>query len=178
MNILIILLGCNISHLLNDRIQSALGFANAMTYDNNITWLLSGGIKDKNKDTVTEAEKMGKFIMETNYNYGLDYDWSYVYDIGSTNTAENFIAAKNLLEESNYNYEEVIVVTSDFHYERANKIATKIITEVNLNWVLSPKEEPTSRHWEGIHIQNVELDVDKAKSIKNKEANLVFLPQK
>lgn len=175
MNILIILLGCNISYLLSDRIQSALGFANAMTPGNNITWLLSGGIKDKNKDTITEAEKMGRMIIDTNYNYGLNYNWSYVYDTSSTNTAENFIAAKNLLEESNNTYEEIFVVTSEFHYERANKIATKIITDVDIKWVLSPKEETMSRYWEKIHIHNVELDVDKAKMIKNKNVNLLFV---
>ena len=56
-HILLILLGCNISYLLNDRISTAIQFANKFN-NTNINWFLSGGIKNPNIDTITEAEKM------------------------------------------------------------------------------------------------------------------------
>ena len=61
MNILIIVLGCHVAYLLNDRIQTAVQLTT--TLDNeNIVWGFSGGIKNKMADTVSEAEKMKKIV--------------------------------------------------------------------------------------------------------------------
>ena len=61
MNILLILLGCSIFRLLENRIKTAVVFADKFN-GTNIDWFLSGGIKNPNEDTITEAEKM---ILET-----------------------------------------------------------------------------------------------------------------
>lgn len=68
MNILLILLGCNISYLLNERIHTAIQFASNISTTTNgiatVNWFLSGGIKNPNEDTVTEAEKMARDIAQ------------------------------------------------------------------------------------------------------------------
>ena len=88
--------------------------------------------------------------------------WNYIYDTEATNTAENFIMVKKYLEETTIEYSEIVVITSDFHYNRASKIAGKIIDK-EINWILSDAELEDSRYWEKIHIKNVDDDVNKAK---------------
>lgn len=161
MNILIVLLGCHISFLLNDRIKTAIEFAE-FTYSSNIVWFLSGGIKDQDHamSKKTEAEIMANLI-QSSYN---SYEWNYIYDTIATNTAENFVMVQRYLNETSIPYEAIYIVTSDFHYNRANKIATNIIN-MPLNWILSKAELDDSRYWETIHIRNVAADVDRAKNV-------------
>lgn len=166
MSILIILLGCHISHILMDRLNIALNFANLYNsnvkyYELNeykINWFLSGGIKNKNEDTLTEAEKMKNLLTTENIH---KYNWNYVIDDVSTNTAQNFIMANKM--KDNYDFETIYVVTSDFHFERAKKIANLIDENNMYNWILSPQEERDSRYWERIHMKNIENDVIIAK---------------
>jgi uncharacterized SAM-binding protein YcdF (DUF218 family) len=159
MNILLILLGCHISYLLNDRIQTAVNFASDITIKTNgtanIDWFLSGGIKNPNEDRVTEEEKMAKEIRK--------YEgpgWNYIYDTIATNTAENFIMANRVLDTPNI-YSDVYIVTSDFHHNRAALIANKIIGK-EVKWILGNAELHDSRYWEKIHIRNVDNDVKNA----------------
>jgi uncharacterized SAM-binding protein YcdF (DUF218 family) len=160
MNILLILLGCNISYLLNDRIRTAIQFASTVTINTNgtasVNWFLSGGIKNPNEDTVTEAEKMAREI--TKYE---GPGWNYIYDTIATNTAENFIMAKQFLGKTPSKYSEVYIVTSEFHHNRASQIANKIIGD-DVKWILGKAELEDSRYWETIHIRNVDTDVYKA----------------
>ena len=164
--ILIILLGCHISHLLFDRVNAALNFANHYNqsnvnyyelYEYKINWFLSGGIKNTKEDTITEAEKMKQLIMSKNAE---DYNWNYIMDEISINTAENFIVANQI--EDRMEFSDVYVITSEFHYERAKKMADLI--DVNsYKWILSNEEENNSRYWEKIHMKNVEKDIINAK---------------
>ena len=129
MNILLVLLGCNISYLLQDRITTAVQFAGNFN-KTNVNWFLSGGIKNPLEDKITEAEKMAYKIVESEYIYTRKLSgskWNYIYDTEATNTAENFIMVKKYLEETTIEYSEIVVITSDFHYNRASKIAGKII---------------------------------------------------
>ena len=163
MNILLILLGCHISYLLNDRITTAVKFASNFN-DTNVNWFLSGGIKNTHEDTITEAEKMAKEIskFEGLYaNYITGSKWNYIYDTIATNTAENLIMAKNFIDESSNTYSKVYIITSSFHHNRAKKIAEKIIDN-NIKWILGNAELDDSRYWETVHIRNVDADVNKA----------------
>jgi len=54
-------------------------------------------------------------------------NWRFIKDIQSTNTAENFLMLRKLLDENNY--DEIFVVTSEFHYERAKMFTDIIIPE-------------------------------------------------
>jgi hypothetical protein len=159
-------LGCHITNLLNNRIETAVNFA--LNEQNiGIDWFLSGGIKNPMESTVSEAHKMSELISNSKeFVYGNTKEkWNYIYDSISSNTAENFIMAKRMIEENAHKYSDVYVVTSDFHYNRANKMADKIIPNNNFKWILGDKELHDSRYWETIHIKNVDADVNKALKI-------------
>ena len=161
MRILIILLGCHIARLLNGRIEAAVELASS--YHQQVDWLLSGGIKQANSGansgaSITEAEQMAARISAKEPAYGTP-EWNYILDTNATNTAENFlrVRAMDLTE-----YDEVYIATSEFHYERAAKIASLIIDDSKkINWVLAEQKEPDSEYWERIHIRNVEADVER-----------------
>jgi vancomycin permeability regulator SanA len=154
--LLFILLGCNVPTLLEGRIKKAVDYANAANATQ-IDWFLSGGIKNPAEETVTEAEKMMRTI-STKPNATA---WNFIRDDVATNTAENFIMAEKAVDIGDYN--GVYVITSDFHYERAKKIADKVIVGNNFMWVLAPEELVDSRQWERVHIRNVDADVSKAR---------------
>lgn len=153
--LLFILLGCNVPALLDGRIKKAVDYA-ANATDSKIDWFLSGGIKNPAEDTVTEAEKMVQIISRNG-----TARWNFIRDDMATNTAENFIMADKAVDLSNYN--DVYVITSDFHHERAKKIADKVIAGNEFKWLLAPEELHDSRYWERVHIRNVDADVIQAK---------------
>ena len=164
MNILLILLGCNISNLLNNRIETAIHFVQKFN-QTNIDWYLSGGIKNPNEDTISEAYKMANQIsnFEKKYNRELNANsWNYILDIEATNTAENFITAKNYIENIKKDYDAVYIVTSKFHHDRAKKISEKILNNIETKWILGNLKLEDSIYWEKIHIKNVDSDVIKA----------------
>jgi hypothetical protein len=166
MNILLILLGCNISYLLNNRISTAINFIGKFN-QTNVDWFLSGGIKNPNEDTISEAEKMGKEISKFERIYTnilTENKWNYIYDTEATNTAENFIMVKNYINTINLSdkkYDEIYVITSNFHYERANRIAEKIL-DIEPKWILGESKLDDSIYWEKIHMRNVDVDIIKA----------------
>lgn len=163
MHILLILLGCNISYLLNNRIDTAINFISKFN-ETNVDWFLSGGIKNPHEDTISESEKMAHqiskfeeiYINELTGNY-----WNYIYDMEATNTAENFIMVQKFIKNINIEYDGVYIVTSEFHYNRANKIAGKIL-DIHPKWILGNAKLHDSEYWEKIHIRNVDDDVNKA----------------
>ena len=163
MNILLILLGCNISYLLSNRIDTAINFVGKFN-ETNVDWFLSGGIKNPHEDTITEAEKMAHQIskFEKIHTHELrGNDWNYVYDNIATNTAENFIMARNFINRKIRDYDEIYVITSEFHHNRANKIAEKILP-IEPKWILGNAKLDDSIYWEKIHIRNIDNDVQKA----------------
>jgi len=163
MNILLILLGCNVSYLLNNRINAAIHFVGKFN-QTNVDWFFSGGIKNPNEDTISEAEKMGQQIsrFERIYTHiSSENKWNYIYDTQATNTAENFIMVRNFINSINDNYNEIYVITSKFHHNRAKKIAEQIL-DIEPKWILGDAELEDSLYWERIHIRNVDADVRKA----------------
>jgi hypothetical protein len=163
MKILLILLGSHISYLLKNRIETAINFVGSFN-DTNVDWFLSGGIKNSGQDSITEAEKMAQQISKFEKIYTNELrgnTWNYIYDTQATNTAENFIMVRNYLNKLHEVYDEVYVITSDFHQNRANKIAEKIL-DVYPKWILGNAKLDDSHYWERIHIRNVDADVNKA----------------
>ena len=162
-NVLLILLGCNMSYLLNDRIMTAVNFVNTFN-QTNVDWFLSGGIKNPQQDTITEAEKMARKISQVEEKYVNEVTgnkWYYIYDTVATNTAENFVIVNQYLKEYSNNYNEIYIITSKFHHNRANKIASKIIDN-KVKWILGNAELKDSAYWETIHVKNVDNDVTNA----------------
>jgi len=167
MKFLIVMLGCNVMRLLNNRIETAINFA-SNDINVEVDWFLSGGIKNPNESSISEAYKMSQMIENSGlFTYGLLKEkWNYILDEESTNTAENFIMLKKMLEKNQDKYSKIYVVTSDFHFNRASIFADKIIENNNFNWILADLELHDSRYWETIHIKNVDNDIKKALIIK------------
>ena len=167
-NLLLVVLGCNISNLLHDRIQTAVHFVQQLN-DTNVHWFLSGGIKNPNEDTITEAEKMANEIAKYNINNiqtNKNNNWTYIYDTKSTNTAENFIMLQHFIDDTNNTfivYDDLYVVTSRFHYNRAHKFSEELLN-VSPNWILGDLELEDSNYWEKMHIRNVKVDIYKAQN--------------
>ena len=188
MNLLIILLGCNIFQILQDRLDAMFKFTSntdllVSMYDKlNITLFLSGGIKNKYNGAESEASLMRNLIgsyvnlklVNNNLNqYGQqDYEknyksnliqWNFVLDEESTNTAENFVRASKFLNLSSLVYNDVYVVTSEFHKPRAKSMLDLVDNSREYKWILGKYSQPDSEYWESIHIQNIYQDINKAK---------------
>jgi hypothetical protein len=170
MNLLIILLGSNILNIQISRLETCFKYIENNFYntkneciiqDINITWFLSGGIKNPDTDFISEASKMKSYI-DKNFN---KKSFNFVLDEKSTNTAENFIMASYYMNSTITIFDEIFIVTSDFHYNRANLMLNLIDPSKKYNWILSDIEESDSRYWETIHIKNVFTDVLHAKNI-------------
>jgi hypothetical protein len=197
MNILLILLGCNIGSILMNRFEASFRFIENDLHSTNelcivsnplldlfephntpttqITWFLSGGIKNNFKGAKTEASIL-KSQIDNNISLKSTNDndtsiqtqfesikWNFVLDEKSTNTAENFIWASQFLNTTTQVFDDIYVVTSDFHFQRASRMLKLIDPSRNFKWILGDLEEKDSRYWETIHIQNVESDVAKAR---------------
>jgi hypothetical protein len=160
MNILIIILGCHVAALLQDRIHTALALANHHSTDN-IYFGFSGGIKYA-ESKESEARKMQKLVEpgEPYFN-----QWNYILDERSTNTAENFVYVLSLLEQEAF--QKVYVVTSDFHAPRAQRIADGIIGPENpIEWIVAPLEFGDFRAMEQVHMRNVHNDINAALKLR------------
>ena len=155
MNILIILLGCHIARILNARIHTAVDFVNANHQNSTIDWFLSGGVKDRSVNSISEATQMAQAITPL----GGD-NWNMILDTIATNTAENFLIANQTVNLNSYS--DVYVVTSEFHHKRAKLMSDMIFKDKRISWVLSPLAQEDSVYWENIHIKNANADVKKA----------------
>lgn len=155
MQILLILLGCQVFQLMEGRVNTALEFARHLNSDIRVDWYLTGGVKrsDNTQREPTEADQMAALVQTQEKE-----NWNFIMDTWATNTAENFVHIANNISE----YDSVYVVTSAFHQERAAKIMDLIIPENGANWLLSDAELVDSNYWERVHMRNVAADVKKA----------------
>lgn len=155
MNILIVLLGCNILNILNDRVNTAVKFAidfqmkrenNSNNDSNNdgnndgIIWFLSGGIKYNNGEKISEAEIMMNSILREKDNifYNIenidniciernmfDDNWNFILDTNSTNTAENFIMVNKLLSYINTTHDNNVERNNNKVFENIYVVTSK-----------------------------------------------------
>lgn len=204
--ILLVLLGCHIGSILENRLETSLKFIEEFAYTNTntntntnttyiypltslfevpnfnpsteITWFLSGGIKNKEVNGAKTEASILKSQIDNSINLkstdAMDatdisiqsrfegIQWNFVMDEKSTNTAENFIWASQFLNTTTQVFDDIYVVTSDFHFKRASRMLKLIDPSRNFKWILGDLEEKDSRYWETIHIRNVESDVAKA----------------
>ena len=166
LKILLVVLGCNVPSLLFDRLDTAIDYALQQDNTTRIDWLLTGGIKNPDESTVSEARKMARMVVVQNNSM-----WNIVLDEESKNTAENFVMVNRWTQT--FHYDETIIVTSAFHQPRCEVMVQHILNETKNNlkeegrnnankqeysWLLSPLELPDSRYWESIHIKNAKKD--------------------
>lgn len=166
-SILLILLGCNITSLLMDRVMTAINFIeNNKDNFNKITWYLSGGIKFEGN--LSEAEimraELESLIAVRNLDKNINY--RYILDEKSKNTAENFYRSSNYLNITQNSYDDVYIITSKFHHNRAQLMMTYIDPSRSYSWILGDMQQSDSLYWEGVHIKNVLNDVRKLSNIE------------
>lgn len=171
MNILLILLGSHIARLLTDRVITAVQFTRTQPEDTKFTWFLSGGIKDPQTSNISEAEQMGELLRQ------YDCRWEYMYDVQSTNTAENMMNANFYVNQTDKHYDHIYVITSQFHYERAHRFAEQLLSFTPL-WLLGSAECEDCQYWESVHMRNVDADIRNAlnkTSLSEKECQSKYM---
>ncbi len=181
---LIVLLGCNILSILYDRVNTATEFVkNNYISDGKsglfgflkskpkykVDWFLTGGVKSDfnlSRNAKPEAEIMMEEIKKQNFPFN-----NFIIDTNSTNTAENFIFLYKYLTNStlgtDFNYDDVYIVTSKFHHPRAKSMIDQIIPDNNFHWLLGNEETTDLIFWENYHIKNAERDVYRALNAHN-----------
>jgi len=159
-NAIILVLGCHMNEILEDRMSTALQFAKDL--DKPVTWFLSGGTKNQIDGMIqqTEANDMAYFVSNSNSK------WQIKLDTQATNTAENFAYFRKWIDDTMYDA-DIYVVTSEFHHNRASSIMAGIIQNP-VEWVLGTKSCTWCDREEGIHIRNVRNDIEKALDVYSK----------
>jgi len=166
-SVLLILLGCNIRSLLMDRVMTVINFIeNNQNNFNKITWYLSGGIKfegDLSEASIMQNE-LETIIRKRHLTKNIDFQ--YILDEKSKNTAENFYRSSNYLNTTQDVFDDVYIITSKFHHNRAQLMMSYIDSSRNYNWILGDMRQPDSEYWENIHIKNIHSDINKLLSME------------
>lgn len=153
-NFIMVVLGCHISYIQNDRIRAAINFSNQL--NSSTIWFLTGGIKNDLYKQIkkSEAEEMLQFFSNTNIIY---------VDDKAKNTAENFINLKKLLTHKLFGIlPQIIITTSTFHKNRAEQIFKKIFYSIEPIWNLAESYCDYCETNEYYYMENIDSDVDKA----------------
>lgn len=159
-----VVLGCHIQHIQQDRIFTAITFAQSIssvyqnTTENEPVWFLTGGVKNALTEHIgAEASQMEKSLMKVNIN-------NVVLDTHAKNTAENFLNLKLWIKNLSNSNINVIITTSSFHQKRAEKIFKGIFYDLDVvpHWNLGKASCSYCESDEYIHIRNVENDVKTA----------------
>jgi len=145
-----------------DRIFGGLNFVEKNP-TNSVTWFLSGGIK-RESGTYCEADIMYNELKLYNKS------WSYIIDRSSTNTAENLYTLSHLKNNS-LTDERVFIVTSRFHYYRANEILKRIDDTLDVTWILTAASFENADYMETVYLENIEEDT----KINIKRINLEYI---
>jgi uncharacterized SAM-binding protein YcdF (DUF218 family) len=153
---IIVVLGSSDSSILRERVTSTIEYIEKN--DSEYVLYVSGGVKHAFTQEDTEASRMASQI-KTNTD-----DITIVLDELAQNTAENFAYLKKWinLNFSQNNLPSVIISTSDFHKNRAERIFNGIFPEFNPIWNLSVSKCLTCWNDEHIHMRNVNSDIQKA----------------
>lgn len=158
-NVLVVLGSADV-RILSERVSAAIEYIES-NEDQSIILFISGGVKnamvnESSDRGQTEASKAASSFEYENVKIVLDEK--------ATNTAENFAYLKRWVN-SNFSTDEmpsIVITTSDFHQDRAERIFQGIMPEITPQWNLS--KSSCTRCWsdEMIHIKNVQSDITKA----------------
>lgn len=143
----VLVLGCHINHIQNDRLKVAIDNFK----DETVYWYLSGGIKHYlDESNEPEALQMLNMLQDVN-------DDLKIIDVRAKNTAENFVYFRLWLKDMNIN--DIYIVTSEFHYNRAKQLLDGIIGDNDYKWILSKMLYGGYRGDERIHSKNINKDI-------------------
>tara|TARA_X000000950_G_C13849486_1_gene633858 strand:- start:1189 stop:1722 length:534 start_codon:yes stop_codon:yes gene_type:complete len=158
-NVGVLILGSHIDSILENRVNELIKTIHRSEL-NDYTIFCSGGVKyDNLKGVKTEADKMIEII---NKKLPSEKNYKIVKDDKSTKTAENLLNFKEYC--NSLKFDNVILVTSNFHFNRADKM-WKHINSRNIDtiWILesnSLEKFPWLMKEEEIHIKNYLRDLD------------------
>jgi hypothetical protein len=150
-----------------DRVMTAINFIeNNKNNFNKITWYLTGGIKFEGE--LSEAAIMNTELesLIEGKNLKKNIEFHYILDEKSKNTAENFYRSSNYLNTTQEQYDDIYIITSKFHHNRAQLMMSYIDSSRTYNWILGDMQQKDSVYWEGVHIKNVVNDVEKLSHIE------------
>ena len=124
---LVIVLGCQAfgyepGIMLGHRLETALETLNKYP---GVLCIVSGG--QGPNETVPEAVVMKKYLADRNIDENRIYE-----EAGSSSSYENLIFSKDIIEKNNLKYENIIIITSDYHIPRALLIARRIYHDSNI----------------------------------------------
>jgi len=151
-------LGCQINHIQDDRINTAIKYISNLDDSYNVTWYLSGGVKNKLKKINSEAFKMKNKIKHNR-------SWNYVTDNKASNTAENFVHFTFWLDEQDFEIDLIIIITSSFHYDRSKKIADIIMPDTDIIWILGQETCSYCEGNEKEYTKNIFKDIENIKEL-------------
>ncbi len=150
---IILVLGCSNPNIQNQRIESLFEYINNQNQP--VILYLSGGRKTQGM-IEPEADIMLRQIEQKFPDIEIHIDRT------ATNTAENFINFNNWLQEQKLDYNKIVINTSDFHKERAEKIFNGVIDNITPIWNLSISQCKWCWESETQHMKNVESDIKNA----------------
>ena len=148
----IVILGCAKRNIQKQRVMTGLNYIRKSKLDKIL--YLSGGIKNDLQDSISESSQMLKEIKNENIKSKI------IIDEKSKNTAENFVNLKNWIKNNNiYNLFSYVIVTSDFHKERALKLFNGIFNNIKVKFITSKSNCNHCWKDEKIHLKNVQSDI-------------------
>jgi len=163
---IMVVLGCAVDSIQQDRVDSAIDYANTVVGPK--TWFLTGGVKNalknelknEQKKTETEAAKMSKTIDQKTVSQSDEF----ILDELATNTAENFVNLKKWAYANPDLEPTFVITTSAFHQERASKIFDGVFADYDADVIWNVSQGACADCWsnEKIHMKNVEVDVLRA----------------
>jgi uncharacterized SAM-binding protein YcdF (DUF218 family) len=150
--IIMVVLGCNLFEIQKDRILTAIEYSKNLLEPP--IWFLTGGVKndlESCQNTISEAYTMLSFLNKTD---------NIILDKKAKNTAQNFCNLKSWINKNNNTDYDVIITTSEFHKERAEKIFKGIFKNSLIpKWNLSLKSCVSCWNDEKKHMRNIEEDI-------------------
>jgi hypothetical protein len=143
---LLVVLGSNDATIQKERVDSAiLEIQRTEHRPVTIDVFITGGSKLlPGHDLITNTTEAAQMYQQLSTQVSQTASINYILDNTATNTVSNFLMLNSYLESTDVIYDEQVIVTSDFHYERSKRIAGRIFgdhndsdDEVPFRWVLS-----------------------------------------
>lgn len=156
-NIIMVVLGCHLIDIQTDRIYKAIEYSKELNKP--YIWFLTGGVKnDLQSCQINNNSEASVMLLALNKTDNI------ILDENAKNTAENFNNLKKWIYFNNISNIDIIITTSDFHKERAEKIFNGIFQNDFIpKWNLSNKACRSCWNDEKRHMRNVDDDIKKAK---------------
>ena len=150
-----VVLGCHILDIQTDRINKAIEYSKQI--NNSYIWFLTGGIKNDLQTCQVNNSEASMMLSALNKTDNI------ILDEKAKNTAENFSNLKKWIYTNNYTNVDIIITTSEFHKDRAEKIFNGIFqNNIIPKWNLSNKVYNSCWNDEKIHMRNINDDIRNA----------------